>query len=130
MPAGQNNAAKTECPKGHEYTPENTLRHGSGKKRRCRACARANALIQNLKRYGLTPEKLREMLEEQDFACAICSRSFHEFTPHIDHDHKCCPSGTACGKCVRGLLCVDCNRGLGSFRDDPDLLHAAAVYLG
>lgn len=32
------NAAKTHCPKGHEYTPENTVRWPH---RRCRACERA-----------------------------------------------------------------------------------------
>lgn len=31
------NAAKTHCLRGHEYTPENTMR-GGGTSRRCRAC--------------------------------------------------------------------------------------------
>lgn len=125
---GVNNSAKTHCPREHEYTEENTWVDKKGA-RHCRTCARANSVIQNLKRYGLTPEKLREMLEDQDYRCAICPRSFHEFTPHIDHDHTCCPSSKACGNCVRGLLCQDCNRGLGQFHDDPALLRAAADYL-
>jgi hypothetical protein len=41
---GACNARKTHCPSGHEYTPENTLRYGSGRK--CRRCVEE----QNLQR--------------------------------------------------------------------------------
>lgn len=34
------NAAKTHCPRGHAYTPENTHRRADGS-RRCRICGRA-----------------------------------------------------------------------------------------
>jgi hypothetical protein len=40
---------------------------------------------------------------------------------HIDHNHL-------TGK-TRALLCDKCNVGLGSFRDNPDLLRKAAAYL-
>jgi len=44
MSATEHNAltqrAKTHCPHGHEYTPENTIRWADGK-RRCKACDRA-----------------------------------------------------------------------------------------
>lgn len=33
---------KTHCVKGHEYTPENTYRHGKNKSRSCRTCVLAH----------------------------------------------------------------------------------------
>lgn len=77
-----------------------------------------------LKKYGLTPEALDAMLESQGGVCAVCGTSEwkgHGSAPHVDHDHT---SGA-----VRGLLCVNCNRGLGFFGDDVARLRSAIVYL-
>ncbi len=72
-------------------------------------------------------------LEKQGGGCAICGTSLpggRWNTWHVDHDHQCCGySQKTCGQCVRGLLCATCNVGLGQFKDDPDLLRAAADYL-
>lgn len=64
--------------------------------------------------------------------CEICSTVLYvgdrKFA--IDHDHSCCPPGEkCCRKCIRGLLCADCNKALGLLRDDPQLLRNAAEYL-
>lgn len=126
---GWQNAAKTHCPKGHEYSAENTARNRDGK-RRCLTCARANSRVQNVKRYGITGQLIAEMFEAQDRRCDICRKEFgHDLKPHIDHDHACCPGGGSCGKCIRALLCAPCNHGLGKFLDSPELLRAAALYL-
>lgn len=88
-----------------------------------------------LRRYfNLTIERYDAMLTEQDGLCAICREP--ETRRHrgrgvvialaVDHDHRCCPGKTSCGKCVRGLLCDRCN--LGRWPDDPALLRAAADY--
>lgn len=72
--------------------------------------------------YGLEKGEYEVMLAEQGGRCAICgtdepgARSFC-----VDHDHATSE--------VRGLLCNDCNVGLGFYRDDPDRLLAAATYL-
>jgi hypothetical protein len=58
--------------------------------------------------------------------CRVCGTA-EQLT--IDHDHACCPGKRACGECVRGLLCAPCNKGLGMFRDNTDLLLAAIIYL-
>lgn len=82
-------------------------------------------------RYSLTVEEYEALLDSQGGVCAICggvNRSGHRLA--VDHDHACCPGKTSCGRCVRALLCSNCNLGLGKFRDDPLLLAAAIEYLG
>lgn len=74
--------------------------------------------------YGLTDEQYEALLTRQDGRCAICKTnewSGHHKKPHVDHDH-------ATGR-VRGILCNNCNQGLGRFADDPVRLMAAARYL-
>lgn len=76
-------------------------------------------------RYGLSEDAFTELLEAQDFRCAICARPFDPeggiHTIHVDHDHS--------TNEVRGLLCGDCNRGIGLFMDSPEHLLAAVDYL-
>ncbi len=74
--------------------------------------------------YGMTIEDYDSMLRQQGGACAICRRepsTGNGKVLHVDHDH-------ATGR-VRGLLCTNCNTGLGHFRDSTDALAAAAAYL-
>jgi len=82
-------------------------------------------------KYGITSEEYDSTLERQGGTCAICNTD----TPrgqgswHVDHDHSCCPGIKSCGNCIRGLLCAQCNIGLGALGDDPDRLISAATYL-
>lgn len=81
-----------------------------------------------LKRFGLTIEQFEGLFGQQGGRCAICNVGGE--TLHIDHDHACCPGvNRSCGGCVRGLLCMSCNNGLGRFRDDPVALRRAAEYV-
>jgi len=82
------------------------------------------------RKYGLAPGQFDEMLVQQGKRCAVCAEDFQDRTPHVDHDHRCCPDSGSCGACVRGLLCGPCNQGLGNFRDDPMRLLGAIAYLG
>lgn len=88
---------------------------------------RMNNRNATLRKYGLTPEDYERMLAEQDGKCAICGKApgatdgVDRNRLVIDHDHK---TGKA-----RALLCDFCNRGIGMFFDDPDLLTAAIAYL-
>lgn len=71
--------------------------------------------------FVLTIERYDEMLAEQAGRCAICKEAPGKKSLAADHDHD---TGQ-----VRRLLCLRCNRGLGFFRDRPDLTEAATRYL-
>ena len=70
-------------------------------------------------RYGLTQERFLELLQSQDYACAICKERSYGLV--VDHNHD---TGE-----VRGLLCSYCNKLLGMARERPAVLHRASVYL-
>ena len=72
-------------------------------------------------KYGITLEDFENMRTSQDNSCGICEVIF-KGTPYVDHCHS-------TGK-VRGLLCSNCNTGLGMFEDDVDRLREAIRYLG
>lgn len=67
---------------------------------------------------GLSPEEIEAIRKQQDDKCAICG---DDHPTDLDHCHK-------SGK-VRWLLCKHCNRGLGAFKDSPELLRKAATLL-
>jgi hypothetical protein len=73
-----------------------------------------------LRKYGVSDDDVRVMLERQMHACGICYDSI-DIRAHVDHDHK-------TGR-VRGLLCTRCNTMLGHARDDIANLTAAIGYL-
>lgn len=72
--------------------------------------------------YGLSIEDRRNMIEEQGGRCYICrSHPKPGRTLQVDHCHT--------SNVVRKMLCEECNRGLGQFKDSPELLRAAASYI-
>ena len=83
-------------------------------------------------RYGITFEELTTLIEKQNNSCAACFTSFEDIPDrniHIDHDHECCPSNKGCRKCIRGILCWNCNAALGMLKDDIVRVHAIGKYL-
>jgi len=82
----------------------------------CRPCYNYQTLAgKHRKRYGLTPEQMAEMKKT---GCELCGTMSNL---HIDHNHE--------TNEIRGVLCTNCNRGLGHFKDSPELLKKAAEYL-
>lgn len=108
--------------------PENKCREPSKPRRQTpggRKLVRKNRRL--IDTYGITLDDLNRMKASQGDACLICREKFQEErdrgagTAHVDHCHD---TGT-----VRGILCHNCNVGLGAFLDRPDLLRAAATYI-
>jgi len=75
-----------------------------------------------LRRRGATQQMYDALYEAQKGCCALCEEPEEKFAwLCIDHDH-------VTGR-IRGLLCPNCNRGLGLLQDNPDLLRKAAKYV-
>lgn len=72
-----------------------------------------------MSRYGITLEQYKTMLLLQKGLCAICKSLM--IRPGIDHCHK--------TKKVRGLLCSNCNLGIGIFKDSVQIMESAIEYI-
>lgn len=84
----------------------------------------------NLKRnFGITIEEYETQFAKQKGLCGCCGEAetyIHHATNRtanlaVDHCHR-------TGR-IRKLLCSNCNKGLGCFKDDPDRLQKAINYL-
>lgn len=73
-------------------------------------------------KFNMTVKSYFSMLEDQDGVCKICKKlCVKNQRLSVDHCHK-------TGK-IRGLLCHNCNSGLGYFKDSIKSLEEAAKYL-
>lgn len=75
------------------------------------------------KEYGLTLEDYEKILAEQQGYCKICGIHESELSRVLSVDH--CHETNE----VRGLLCGNCNAGIGLLKDSPDILLKAVNYL-
>jgi hypothetical protein len=79
-----------------------------------------------LRRFGLEPEDLTRMLEEQEYKCRICGsgpllrNGLQALSANLDHCHQ-------CGE-VRSLLCKRCNTMVGFIESREDLFFKAFDY--
>jgi len=79
------------------------------------------------RRFGITPEGYSDLFKSQNGTCAICkqpetaTRLGKVKALAVDHCHQ---SGA-----VRGLLCADCNMGIGKLKEDKNILLSAIQYL-
>lgn len=104
----------------------------SGHVSHCKDCIKANLKPwkdrreAQLKRiYGIDADDYDRFLSQQNSRCAICKEPYTGRTDTsffaVDHCHQ-------TGR-VRGLLCTNCNLGLGNFQDNILTLRKAISYL-
>ena len=120
------------------YSKKNPKNRKPGIQPRCKVCCAQDTRSWNeanketarerylQKRYGISEQEYHARLLSQDNCCLICKKEFKDGpfgpdSPVVDHCHN---KGH-----VRGILCNECNRGLGYFRDNPEALKRAASYL-
>jgi hypothetical protein len=138
---GREVQVRREVPEGHRYCPDcgdtkpleefpRSRNDSGGRGRYCKPCHTARGVESKIRlyggtreyhlrhRYGIGQAEFDELLAEQGGVCAICRAPEPQ---HVDHDHR---TGW-----VRGILCFNCNGGLGQFRDDPEHLASAITYL-
>jgi len=100
-------------------------RRKDGLEGRCKPCNDSRARRNELKRYyGITHEQYDDMYKSQKGKCAICLSNVSDARSkrlNVDHCHT--------TSLVRGLLCNNCNNGLGRFKDSVELLQSAINYL-
>lgn len=89
----------------------------------CKECMKYQDKFHKLKSaYGITLEDFHNILHKQNNVCAICMSQFD--SPRnicVDHNHN--------TKEVRGILCNNCNRGIGLLKDNSINLLRAYKYL-
>lgn len=79
------------------------------------------------KRHNLTEEQYLNLFNMHNGKCHACKE---REANNIDHNHSCCPGSYSCGKCVRGVLCNQCNTSLGLMNDDVNKIKNLINYIG
>lgn len=126
-----------------EVSEETRERQASSQKKRTdrvRAEPHARRNTSYKTRYKRTVKDYDTTMAEQGGHCALCpSTGSVKRRLCWDHNHDCCKGYRSCGKCMRGLLCIGCNKKVGhleeflkfgTFAANPDnWANAAMQYL-
>lgn len=121
-----------ECGKCKVHKTLNDFyRHGPSKDGFRNICKECSILYRNTvgkerqlkNRYGISINQYNDLFNKQSGNCAICGvhQSELKISLAVDHCHK---TGE-----IRGLLCGNCNRGIGYLKDDQRNIEKALDYL-
>lgn len=88
-------------------------------RKRAKYQTRRDTILKN--RYGIMEFDYDQIFKKQGGVCAICKSPPGAKRLDVDHCHT--------TKRLRGLLCNNCNRGLGHFKDNRAYLEKAITYL-
>jgi hypothetical protein len=147
---------KSHCKNGHEFTEENTYVYEG--RRHCRLCRLSHAKEShkrhaearnarhrehrrlkpdytveerrrvNLRYIGWTPELFEASVQEQEGLCAICKKTL-TFENKISGSRACADHEHSKPPKPRGVLCANCNLGIGNLQDSPAIMQAAIAYV-
>lgn len=113
---------KSKCKKGHDGIRD--IKYQS-----CIDCSNSYTTKEHqrnlvlIRKFGITLEEYDFLLNHQEFKCGICGcgQADKTYGLAVDHCHE--------TNIIRGLLCRDCNIGLGMFKDDVVLLEKAIKWI-
>ena len=109
---------KVEKPLNAEHFPLHN-KTKSGFDSWCRECRSTyrNSIRRGHYRNMISDEDLKDIIQTIK-ECVICGDPVELVVDHCHTKNE-----------VRGMLCGSCNLGLGKFKDDPQLLEFARIYL-
>lgn len=110
---------KEDKPETSEYFPLHNKKK-NGFYSWCRSCRSAyrSEIRRGMYRHMICDSDLKGLIKSNRI-CVICGNDGPNLA--VDHCHE--------TNVVRGILCMNCNQGLGKFKDDPELLEFARIYL-
>lgn len=140
---------KKRCSKCRHYLPR-TKYHKDKKQidglhNQCKECRREGNKLNNIiphqdkeawanhlyRAYGITVNEYYRMMKDQDGVCAICEKEESVIDPRNNKPKRLCVDHNHITGDVRGLLCSNCNLGIGYLKSDEgvDLLIQALCYI-
>ena len=110
---------KTDKPETAEFFPLHN-RKKNGLDSWCRLCRSGyrSGIRRGMYRNMICDDDLKDLITANK-VCVICGNDGPKLA--VDHCHS--------TNKIRGILCMNCNQGLGKFKDDPELLEFARIYL-